>query len=187
VQGHDALAAAVQALYRIRAVEKPPDAEGLREIWHHCAQGAELISFVNPHGRLVRQELSLLADYFAWTSAAGLLTGSCADAEGSKATRPTERVVLDATPSGARIDRAAKALASYTGADAYLLHIRKVITEALAGVSVLDEVIVTTGHGRVAPPGAAEPPAMTGPRPWMIAAIAAAALIAAAVLIHFTR
>jgi hypothetical protein len=185
VQGHDALAAAVQALYRIRAVEKPPDAEGLREIWHHCAQGAELISFVNPHGRLVRQELSLLTDYFAWTSAAGLVTGSCQDAEGSKANRPTDRLALDATPDALRIDRAAKALASYSGSDAYLLHIRRVITEALAGVAVLSEVIVTTGHGVVSrTPEVAERP---GPRPWMIAAIVTVALIAAGVLIHFTR
>ena len=57
------LKAAVQALYRVRAVEGPPGDNGHRSVWHMCAQGAELLSLVDMEGRVQRQELTLLEDH----------------------------------------------------------------------------------------------------------------------------
>src|SRR5512140_1115214 len=81
----EALEAAVKALYRIRAVERPADEEGLREVWHQCALGADLLTCVDAQGHVVRQELTLLEDFFRWTSRDGMATGSVSAPERSRA------------------------------------------------------------------------------------------------------
>ena len=129
------LAAAVNALYRVRAVEKPPDADGLREVWHHCAQDADLISLVDAEGRVVRQELTLLEDYLRWTSKDGLATGASGRARGSKALKAGEAIVLDRVLNPSRVLRAQSALAGYPGDDLYLKNVRHVIGAAVRALA----------------------------------------------------
>src|SRR3954454_13965032 len=78
-----ALAAAVNALYRIRAIEGPPGPDGNKTVWHQCALGAELVSTVNER-HVVRQELTLIHNCFTWTAQAGLSSGVVVD-DGPKA------------------------------------------------------------------------------------------------------
>jgi hypothetical protein len=66
---------AVQALYRIRAVEKPPGPDGRREIWHQGSKGAELLSTVDAAGRVEAQEFTLFREAIAWNRGEGLRTG----------------------------------------------------------------------------------------------------------------
>jgi hypothetical protein len=150
----DVLAAAVNALYRIRAVEQPPDVDGFKEVWHQCAQGAELVSCVDRKGHVVRQELSLLQDYLRWTSTDGLATGSSGRAEGSKARRAGEAVILDRITMPLKVLRAKAALAGYQGTDRYLQHIQKVLTLAADGMQSRDEPTVTHIKAQGAPPPA---------------------------------
>ncbi|MHB8874074.1 MAG: hypothetical protein ACYC8T_10345 [Myxococcaceae bacterium] len=173
------LAAAVNALYRVRAVEKPPDADGLREVWHHCAQDADLISLVDHQGRVVRQELTLLEDYLCWTSRDGVVTGSSGAARGSKGLTAGEAVMLDLELVPERVLRAHGALAGYRGDDLYLKNVRQVIALVLQGTQFYDEPTVTQGHGMPAFLSSApreEPPV----RRWWRVAIAALAVAAVA-------
>src|SRR4051794_22217189 len=73
-----ALAAAVNALYRIRAIEGPPGPDGNKTVWHQCALGAELVSTVNER-HVIRQELTLVQSFFAWTPDRGLTSGWVVD------------------------------------------------------------------------------------------------------------
>ena len=51
----ETLRTAVQALYRVHAVEGPPGENGLRTVWHLGQDGAELLSLVDGDGRVQRQ------------------------------------------------------------------------------------------------------------------------------------
>ena len=175
----EALSAAVNALYRIRAVEQPADADGLKEVWHQCAQGADLVSFVDRKGRVVRQELSLLEDYFRWTSAEGLSTGTSGRAQGSRARRAGEAVTLDRCTVPLRVLRAKAALASYQGTDRYLLNVQRVLALAADDLQLHDEPTVTQIEDD-GPDAAVARPAKVGPRPgvlhWIVGALALAGL-----------
>lgn len=143
-----ALADAINALRRIRAVERTSDEAGLREVWHHCPQGADLLSLVDGDGHLVRQELTLMGDFVRWVGRDGLSTGTTGEAPGSQAAKATDSLVLDRTPSPTRVMRAFTALAAYAGDDRYLLHLREVLQHALNGLEWTDTPTVT----RVRPP-----------------------------------
>jgi len=167
-----ALEEAVNALYRIRAVEQPPSPEGLRTIWHQCAKGADLASYVDNEGRLVQQELTLLDDFFRWTSAKGLVTGAVADRPGSKAASPSADILLDGQIDPGRVIRAAAALRGYQGDDRYIRNVRRILQMVAEGVQSFDEVTVTKAAARAA--------TSTAPRPRgkFIAWAAAGALVA---------
>ncbi|HVG57826.1 MAG TPA: hypothetical protein VNA24_04680 [Hyalangium sp.] len=152
------LKAAVQALYRVRAVEGPPGDNGLRSVWHMCAQGAELLSLVDSEGRVQRQELTLLEDHYVWTSGEGLRTGRVETGGGSKAGPASAIVRTDPQLVPFRLVRAALALEPYKGEDRYILHIQRVLALAREGLELRESSVVTHSAERPMP---AEPLAST--------------------------
>lgn len=135
-------AEAVESLSRIRAIEDPPDTEGLRTVWHQTGEGADLLSEVDAEGRVVRQELTLLEDYFHWKAQEGLKTGAApklsADAMISSA-----EVVLDPEISPQRLRRATAAMSSYSGEDRYIRHMAHVLQLGIRGLAWFDTIEVT--------------------------------------------
>ncbi|MFP2912363.1 hypothetical protein ACLESD_46550 [Pyxidicoccus sp. 3LFB2] len=131
----ETLKTAVQALYRVTAVEGPPGENGLRTVWHLCPDGAELLSLVDLDGRVQRQELTLLDDHYIWASGQGVRTGSLERAA-NKAR--TAAVVVNADPQLVphRLLRAAQALGTYTGQDRYILHMQRVLALAREGLEL---------------------------------------------------
>jgi hypothetical protein len=137
------LKAAVQALYRVRAVEGPPGDNGHRSVWHMCAQGAELLSLVDLEGRVQRQELTLLEDHYVWTSGEGLRTGRVQTHGGSKANPASPIIHTDPQLVPFRLMRAALALESYKGEDRYILHMKRVLALAREGLELREASVVT--------------------------------------------
>ena len=147
------LKAAVLALYQARPVEGPPGDDGQRSVWHLSTQGAELLSFVDPEGRVQRQELTLLDEHCVWSSGVGLRTGRV-EQDGAARTE-TSVVHPDAQPVPARLLRAALALEHYQGEDRYILHIQRVLALARQG-------LVLAGGASPAP-GVSSRPAASAP------------------------
>jgi hypothetical protein len=131
---------AVQALYRVHAVEKPPGVDGTREVWHRASKGSELLSTVDASGRLEDQELVLFKEVLRWQRGRGTKTGKLIS---DRDVSSHANVAWDDLPSPVRLNRATKALASYTGNDAYLVHLRDAIAAALAGLEWDDQRVVT--------------------------------------------
>jgi hypothetical protein len=151
------LKAAILALYQVHPVEGPPGDDGQRSVWHLSPQGVELLSFVDPQGRVQRQELTLLDEHCVWTSGVGLRTGRV---EQEGAVRTETRVVHpDSQPIPARMLRAALALESYQGEDRYILHIQRVLALARQGL------VLSGGASPPAAPAPATPHAAAAPAP----------------------
>jgi hypothetical protein len=155
------LKTAVLALYQARPVEGPPGDDGQRSVWHLSTQGAELLSFVDPEGRVQRQELTLLDEHCVWSSGVGLRTGRV-EQDGAARTE-TSVVHPDAQPVPARLLRAALALEHYQGDDRYIQHIQRVLALARQG-------LVLSGGSGAAPtaptmPVPSTPPASTPATP----------------------
>jgi hypothetical protein len=135
---------ALESLFRVRAVENPPDASGEKEVWHQGTKGADLFSVVNRTGHVTRQEFVLFEDYFVWTKQGGLKTGSCAEARGIKdVVAASDEIQLDAEIDDDRVARARETLSTYGGADKYLLHLKAVISLAAAGTEAGELSAVT--------------------------------------------
>jgi hypothetical protein len=146
------LKAAVQALYRVRAVEGPPGDNGHRSVWHMCTQGAELLSLVDMEGRVQRQELTLLEDHYAWSNGEGLRTGRVELGDGSKVNPAAAIVHTDPQLVAPRLMRAALALETYEGEDRYILHMKRVLALAKEGLELQESSIVSHAEGRPAEP-----------------------------------
>lgn len=131
----ETLKSAVQALYRVHAVEGPPGENGLRTVWHLCPDGAELMSLVDLDGRVRRQELTLLEDHYVWASGEGVRTGYLERAAGAKASAAAV-VQTDPELVPQRLMRAALAMGTYTGQDRYLLHMQRVLALAREGLEM---------------------------------------------------
>jgi hypothetical protein len=122
-------------MFRIRAVESPPDEQGSRTIWHRGAKGADLVTYVDANGHVSRQELFLFEEYFLWERALGLKTGVSMEKSGSAAAQAVGDIAFDqdAVLRGKRLENAAGALAPYEGQDKLIGHIREVISAAAKG------------------------------------------------------
>ncbi|MDX2014479.1 MAG: hypothetical protein SFW67_30050 [Myxococcaceae bacterium] len=132
--------AAIDALYRVRAVESPPADSGVRTVWHRGRRGAELVSDLDSEGRVTRQELWLHDEVVVWV--AGVFrTGT-----GEKASE--QGVSWDPAPAKERLERVAQALRKYRGSDRLIGHVRDVL-----GVS----------DGPAAPAAAVRPTKQPGP------------------------
>ncbi|AKQ69346.1 hypothetical protein A176_006258 [Myxococcus hansupus] len=131
----ETLKSAVQALYRVHAVEGPPGENGLRTVWHLCPDGAELMSLVDLDGRVRRQELTLLEDHYVWASGEGVRTGHLERAAGARAAAAAV-VQTDPELVPQRLLRAALAMGTYTGQDRYLLHMQRVLALAREGLEM---------------------------------------------------
>ncbi len=133
----ETLKSAVQALYRVHAVEGPPGENGLRTVWHLCPRGAELMSLVDAEGRVRRQELTLLEDHYVWSSGEGVRTGSLERGrDGRTSTAAVVVVQTDPELVPQRLMRAALAMGTYTGQDRYLLHMQRVLALAREGLEM---------------------------------------------------
>ncbi len=132
----ETLKTAVQALYRVTAVEGPPGENGLRTVWHLCPDGAELLSLVDLDGRVQRQELTLLEEHYIWASGQGVRTGILERGGANKV--GSAAVVVNADPQLVphRLLRAAQALGTYTGQDRYILHMQRVLALAREGLEL---------------------------------------------------
>lgn len=132
----ETLRTAVQALYRVHAVEGPPGENGLRTVWHLCPDGAELLSLVDGDGRVQRQELTLLEDHYIWASGQGVRTGSLERESAMKAGPAAVEVKADPQLVPQRLLKAASAMGTYTGQDRYILHMQRVLALAREGLEL---------------------------------------------------
>src|SRR2546423_365173 len=117
-------------MFRIRAVESPPDEHGARTIWHRGAKGADLVTSVDSDGRVARQELYLFEDYFLFDRGSGLRTGVNLDKVGSPSARANGDIAFDqdAVLRMKRLEHAAQALAVYDGQDKLIGHAKQILT-----------------------------------------------------------
>lgn len=153
----DELRTAVDSMFRIRAVESPPDANGLRTVWHRGAMHAELVSEIDLGGEVARHEFSLYDDVVVWERGRGFTTGE-AKLEGS--TRGASNVAFDLSSDASRLGRIAAALQPYAGRDRIIQHLRDLVLKTQAGVKPLRSLGVVTGSNPVAPAPSPAPPAL---------------------------
>lgn len=155
------LRAAVESMFRIRAVESPADpSTGLRKVWHRGALHAELVSEIDGEGRAVRHELTLFDDVLVWERGRGLLTGSAKVAGGA---RGAANVAFDLSADPERVARSCAALKRYQGADRILLHLRSLLLEGEKGPTPLEGLGAVTSPGLKPVPPEAVPPEPAAP------------------------
>jgi hypothetical protein len=171
-------AAAVQSLFRIRAYETT-DAAGLRRVWHQGADGADLLTWVNAEGKVVRQELTLLEDHFVWTPD-GLRTASVEGAGPRSAASAT--VKFDAAVSRERVWGAHAALLEYQGDDKYILNIRRILAQATGKFLEADEFVMT--KNQPIPEGELSWLGSVSPAVWIGIALALAAAVVAVLMLR---
>jgi hypothetical protein len=136
--------AAVESMFRIRAVESPPDERGNRTIWHRGRKGAELVSDVDSSGRVTRQELALFDDVIVWASGK-LRTGQC-ESSGDRRPRPSEGLSWDDEPQADRLERAVRALKKYRGVDRFVQHLRDVLGVSEDAAPPIDAPVTRTAQ-----------------------------------------
>lgn len=132
-------------MFRIRAVESPPDAAGLRKVWHRGAKDAELVSEIDRDGHVSRHEFSLFDDVVVWERGRGFVTGSV-DTAGS--TRGAAKTVFDLTSDSERLARTVQALTSYQGKDRIIGHLRQLVMSATEGGQPVADLGAVTGSNR---------------------------------------
>lgn len=133
-------------MFRIRAVESPPDTGGLRKVWHRGARHAELVSEIDATGRVARHEFSLFDDVVIWERGRGFVTGA-AQLEGS--TRGAANVAYDLTTDGERLARITAALEPYAGRDWIIQHLRELMVTTERGEQPLQDLGAVTGSNKV--------------------------------------
>lgn len=144
------LRAAVDTMFRIRAVESPPDPDGARTIWHRGAKGADLVTYVDAVGKVSRQELSLFDDHFSWERGGVLRTGTLSPTAIDRlAPSPYEVTFDQAGADSDRLQRGLRALSAYLGSDRYIQHMREVLQKGLQGKTLESEEPVTRSASRV--------------------------------------
>jgi hypothetical protein len=170
------LKAAVDSMFRIRAVESPPDANGTRTIWHRGTRGAELVTQVDAAGRVARQDFTLFDELLQWERETGFRSAA------------VEVGGTDGAPVTERLARAATALAGYSGHDRFLLHLRDRLSGG-GGVEAPalddDRPITRSAPVVLAELGAKKPPVATMSRLAIAVAVLAGVLFVAAVVMFF--
>ena len=136
------LQTAIETMFRVRAVESPPDEQGARTIWHRGQKGADLVTWVDAFGRVTRQELYLFDDCLIWEKTSGVRTGEAQQGEGSKASPSPDTIAFDQDMDDGRIVRARRALGPYGGADKFILHARQLV----GGEAMSSETITRTSQ-----------------------------------------
>ena len=173
------LQSAIETMFRVRAVESPPDESGARTIWHRGSKGADLVTWVDAFGRVTRQELYLFEDCLIWEKATGVRTGASDAREGSKANPAPDAIAFDTQADDDRLVRARRALDPYTGGDKFIIHARMLV----GGATDFDDPVTRTAKKMSQEALAEEPP----PAPskaargmvWVPVAIGVAALAGA--------
>ncbi|MEW5740404.1 MAG: hypothetical protein AB1938_15855 [Myxococcota bacterium] len=140
--------AAVESMYRIRAVESPPDADGKRTIWHRGAKGAELVTEVDGEGRATRHEFTLFDEHLIWEREKGFRAGRVQKGGGSAAMPASAMIELAPDASTPVLERAARSLADYRGEDKIISHLRELLAKAVRGRAMFEDLgEVTRGKG----------------------------------------
>lgn len=129
-------------MFRIRAVESPPDPSGLKKVWHRGARHAELVSEIDLTGRVARHEFSLFDDVLVWERGRGFVTGAT-QVEGS--TRGAAKVAFDLTADPERMQRVSAALAPYQGRDRIIHHLRELVVNQKEGTQPVEDLGAVTG------------------------------------------
>lgn len=119
------LIAATESMYRIRAVESPPDAKGQRTVWHRAPKHAELVTWVDGEGRAERQELQLFDDVLIWQRVGGFQTGTMSGSD--RGYKPSDTMALDPSVNTVRLGRFTRGISSYKGSDKYINHVLQVL------------------------------------------------------------
>ena len=138
------LQSAIETMFRVRAVESPPDEQGARTIWHRGSRGADLVTWVDAFGRVTRQELYLFEDCLIWEKGVGVRTGAAEPAEGSKVNPSPDSISFDPGNDEDRLVRARRALTPYSGGDKFIIHARQ-----LVGGGSLDDNEITRSAEKV--------------------------------------
>ena len=133
-------------MFRIRAVESPPDAGGLRKVWHRGARHAELVSEIDATGRVARHEFSLFDDVVIWERGRGFVTGA-SQLEGS--TRGAANVAYDLTTDAERLARISAALQPYSGRDRIIQHLRELVVTTEQGQQPIADLGAVTGSNKI--------------------------------------
>lgn len=141
-------------MFRIRAVESPPDPSGLKKVWHRGARHAELVSEIDLTGRVARHEFSLFDDVLVWERGRGFVTGAT-QVEGS--TRGAANVAFDLATDPERMQRVSAALAPYQGRDRIIHHLRELVVNQKEGTQPVEDLGQVTGSNPTL--GAAAPAA----------------------------
>jgi hypothetical protein len=150
------LRTAIDSMFRIRAVESPPDASGLRKVWHRGARHAELVSEIDSAGRVARHEFTLFDDVVVWERGRGFQTGST-DADGS--TRGAAKVAFDLTADPDRLARISEALQRYAGRDRIIDHLKDLVSTTGQGQQPTEDLGAVTGSMRIPDEAKLPPPA----------------------------
>lgn len=130
------LRAAVKTL--TRAKNDTRTEQGGRVIWHKSAD-AELASWVDGKGRLLKQLLVLFEDAVLWQHGQRMRSGELKNRAGATAPPTAEEVTFDAVFDKDRHGRAKLAAEPYEGSDKYIMHIARMVSvpAGLAGASVV--------------------------------------------------
>lgn len=130
------LRAAVKALTRAKTDTRTE--QGGRIIWHRSAD-AELASWVDGKGRLLKQLLVLFEDAVLWQHGQRMRSGELKNRAGATAPPSPEEVAFDATFDKERHGRAKLGAEPYEGSDKYIMHIARMVSvpAGLAGASVV--------------------------------------------------
>lgn len=178
------LSQAVSSLFRVRAVESPPDPAGERTIWHRGAKGADLVTWIDTLGKVTRQELYLFEDCLVWEKGVGLRTGQHQELLGAKLTPEPGAIAFDSEHDKARLKRARSGLNTYAGDDKCIVHARQLVNQATRGEPE-DELPLASKT--ITPASAIT---AVNPRPawiWAVAVAAGALLIAGGLWLLLSR
>jgi len=185
------LVSAIEAMYRIRAVESPPDAEGQRTIWHRASRNAELVTFVDAEGKVRRQELMLFDDLVIWERGVGLRTGAIMVSP-DRANKPSDSMTLDGVVDEERLGRVLRGLAAYGGSDRFIAHIREILKPAESAALGFEQQITRPSHQvlqALSEGKSASPAAVTVSKPTLplAALLVGLVLVAVALLMIFWK
>lgn len=140
------LRAAVETMFRIRAVESPTNPQGLRTVWHRGAKNAELVSEIDEAGRVARHEFSLFDEVLIWERGRGFSSGLTTE-EGS--TRGAANFESDHSLDGTRMRRVVAALQAYNGGDRIIEHLRKLVLAFDVKAHPVEDFGQVTGNTRI--------------------------------------
>lgn len=178
--------AAIDSMFRIRAVESPPDANGMRTIWHRGTRGAELVTQVDATGRVAKQDFTIFDELIQWDKEAGFRTALVQAVEGNPAAKASTSFVPDAEVISERVARAAQALGTYSGHDRFLMHLRdRLSAEGRSELGGDDAPPITRSNPVVLAELAQSAPSTVVPRLALAVALLAAALLVAALVMIY--
>ena len=115
-------------MFRMRAVESPPDASGVRRIWHRGRRGAELVTLVDAQGQVVQHDLTLFDDVVRWDRDRGFRHTRV---EPGSVDGPAD---LFGRAGDELLARFRDAVETYSGTDRFIQHLREQLRGSATGL-----------------------------------------------------